>query len=153
MSLHEGAKTLAANITPLSSRARSRSRRGSWRIAKDLPASFRYASQGIVYGFLSQRNFRIHLFLGALVCALAIWLKLSTNHFAVLVLTVTAVLVLELLNTAIEAAVDLAIGRRYHPLARIAKDCSAASVLVASISSLIIAGLLLLPPLLIQLGI
>ena len=146
-------KILSEKITPLSIRSRIGKRRGSWRIANDLPSSFRYAAQGIAYGFLSQRNFRIHLFLGALVCALAIWLKLSTNHFAVLVLTVTAVLVLELLNTAIEAAVDLAIGRRYHPLARIAKDCSAASVLVASISSLIIAGLLLLPPLLIQLGI
>tara|TARA_A100001037_G_C15089209_1_gene608201 strand:- start:625 stop:1086 length:462 start_codon:yes stop_codon:yes gene_type:complete len=149
----ERPKNLSSKITPLSSRFSSFARRGSWRIASDLPASFRYAAQGIAYSFRSQRNFRIHLFLGALVCALAIWLKLSTNHFAVLVLTVTAVLVLELLNTAIEAAVDLAIGRRYHPLARIAKDCSAASVLVASISSLIIAGFLLLPPLLIQLGI
>ena len=149
----ERPKNLSSKITPLSSRFSSFARRGSWRIASDLPSSFRYAAQGIAYGFRSQRNFRIHLFLGALVCALAICLKLSTKHFAVLVLTVTAVLVLELLNTAIEAAVDLAIGRRYHPLARIAKDCSAASVLVASISSLIIAGLLLLPPLLIQLGI
>ena len=71
---------------------------------------------------------------------------------AVLVLTVTAVLVLELINTATEAVVDLAIGRRFHPLARIAKDCSAAAVLVASISSLMIAVLLLLPPLLVRMG-
>jgi len=124
----------------------------AWKVAGNLPASFRYAAHGIVYSLLSQRNFRIHLFMGALVFGMAIWLKLSINHLSVLVLTVTAVLVLELLNTAIEAVVDLAIGRRYHPLARIAKDCSAASVLVASISSVIIASLLLLPPLLIQLG-
>ena len=149
----ERAKTFSAKITPLSSRVRFGSRRGSWRIATDLPASFRYAAQGIAYSFLSQRNFRIHVLMGALVFSMGVWLKLSINHLAVLVLTVTAVLVLELLNTSIEAVVDLAIGRRYHPLARIAKDCSAASVLVASISSLIIASLLLLPPLLIQLGI
>jgi hypothetical protein len=68
-------------------------------------------------------------------------------RLAVLVLTVAAVLVLELLNTAIEAVVDLAIGRQFHPLARIAKDCAAAAVLVASLSSLMIALLLLLPPL------
>ena len=61
-------------------------------------------------------------------------------------------LVLELLNTAIEAVVDLAIGRRYHPLARIAKDCAAAAVLVAAISSLLIALFLLLPPLLLRLN-
>ena len=149
----ERAKTFSAKITPLSSRVRFGSRRGSWRIATDLPASFRYAAQGIVYGFLSQRNFRIHLLIGALAFCLGVWLRLDINHLAVLVLTVTAVLVLELLNTAIEAAVDLAIGRRYHPLARIAKDCSAASVLVASISSLIVGILLLLPPLLIKLGV
>ena len=140
-------------ITPLSSRFRKLSRRGSWRIANDLPASFRYAAQGVVYSFVSQRNFRIHLFVGALAFGLGVFLKLNFNHLAVLVLTVTAVLVLELLNTSIEAVVDLAIGRRFHPLARIAKDCSAAAVLVASISSLIIALLMLLPPLLLQLGI
>jgi diacylglycerol kinase (ATP) len=51
-----------------------------------------------------------------------------------------------------EAAVDLAVGRRYHPLARIAKDCAAAAVLVAAVASLLIALLLLLPPLLSRLG-
>ena len=60
-------------------------------------------------------------------------------------LGLAAVLVLELINTATEAVVDLAIGRRFHPLARIAKDCAAAAVLVAAISSLVIAVLLLLP--------
>ena len=139
-------------ITPLSLRGRKASRRGAWRIASDLPSSFRYATQGLVYGFISQRNFRIHVGIGALVFCLGLWLELSMNQLAVLVLTVTAVLVLELLNTAIEAVVDLAIGRRFHLLARIAKDCSAAAVLVASISSLLIALLLLLPPLLIRIG-
>ncbi len=128
------------------------SRRRAWRIASDLPASLRYASQGFVYGFLSQRNFRIHVFLGAVALGLGLWLRLSLINLAVLVLTVTAVLVLELLNTAIEAVVDLAIGRRFHPLARIAKDCAAAAVLVSSISSLLIAFLLLLPPFLSRVG-
>ena len=47
---------------------------------------------------------------------------------------------------------SLAIGRRYHPLARIAKDCAAAAVLTAAISSMLIALFLLLPPLLLRLG-
>jgi diacylglycerol kinase (ATP) len=122
-------------------------RRGAWRIAGDLPASFRYAAQGLGYGFISQRNFRIHVLIGAVVFTLGHWLQLAALPMAVLVLTVAAVLVLELLNTAIESVVDLAIGRRFHPLARIAKDCAAAAVLVAAISSLLIAVLLLLPPL------
>ncbi len=148
----ERAKILSEKITPLSGRAHSGVRRGAWKIAKDLPSSFRYAAQGIFYSFLSQRNCRIHVLIACFVFGLATWLQLTYNQIAVLVLTVTAVLVLELLNTSIEAVVDLAIGRRFHPLARIAKDCSAASVLVASISSLIIALLLLLPPLLAQLS-
>ena len=89
---------------------------------------------------------------GSLAFFLGLWLGLPPIQLAVLVLTVAAVLVLELLNTAIESVVDLAIGRRFHPLAKVAKDCAAAAVLVASISSLVIALLLVLPPLLVRLG-
>ena len=140
---------------PLESDGHRRGRRmrvGAWKMAGDLPTSFRYAAQGLAYSFASQRNFRIHVITGALVFLLGLWLRLSLDRLAVLVLTVAAVLVLELLNTATEAVVDLAIGRRYHPLARIAKDCAAAAVLVAALSSMMIALLLLLPPLLARLG-
>jgi len=130
-----------------------RLRVGAWKVAGDLPASFRYAAQGLAYGFASQRNFRIHVFTGAVVFGMGLWLRLAADRLAVLVLTVAAVLVLELLNTATEAVVDLAIGRQFHPLARIAKDCAAAAVLVADLSSLLIALLLLVPPLLIRLGV
>ena len=127
-------------------------RLGAWTVAGDLPASFRYAAQGLAYGFRSQRNFRIHVVTGSLVFALGLWLGLPTAQLAVLVLTVAAVLVLELINTATEAVVDLAIGRQFHPLARIAKDCAAAAVLVAAMASLLVAVLLLAPPLLARLG-
>lgn len=145
----------ATDPSPIDLSANRRLRRlrvGAWQVARDLPASFRYAAQGLGYSLLTQRNFRIHVTTGVLVFGLALWLQLSLDRLAVLVLTVTAVLVLELLNTAMEAAVDLAVGRRYHPLARIAKDCAAAAVLVAAVASLLIALLLLLPPLLSRLG-
>jgi len=133
--------------------ARRRPRRlGAWTVAGDLPSSFRYAAKGLTYSFSSQRNFRIHVITGAVVFSLGLWLGLSLERLAVLVLTVAAVLVLELLNTATEAVVDLAIGRQFHPLAKIAKDCAAAAVLVAALSSMVIALLLLLPPLLARLG-
>ncbi len=130
----------------------STSRQEAWRIAGDLPSSFRYAIKGLGYNFKSQRNFRIHAIISILVLVLGLTLKLNPNQLSIIVLTITAVLVLELLNTAIEAVVDLAIGRRFHPLARIAKDCAAAAVLVASISSILIAILLLLPAILLRLG-
>ena len=112
-----------------------------------------YATKGLNYAFLSQRNFRIHVIFGVGAFLLGFLLELNTSQLAIMTLTVTCVLVLELINTAIEATVDLAIGKRFHPLARIAKDCSAAAVLAASISSLLVAFLLLLPPFLTKLGI
>ena len=125
----------------------------SWKIAKDLPTSFLYAAKGIGYAFSTQRNFRIHIGFALGAFALSFFLGLDKTDLAIMALTATSVLVVELLNTAIESVVDLAIGKRFHPLAQIAKDCSAGAVLVASISSVLIAVLLLFPPLLKQLGI
>tara|TARA_B100000427_G_scaffold204477_1_gene170078 strand:- start:39 stop:497 length:459 start_codon:yes stop_codon:yes gene_type:complete len=123
-------------------------KRSSWKIAKDLPTSFLYAAKGLRYAFSTQRNFRIHVGFALLAFALGLLLGLNKSDLAIMALTATSVLVVELLNTAIESVVDLAIGKRFHPLAKIAKDCSAGAVLVASISSLVIAILLLVPPLL-----
>jgi len=123
-------------------------KRSSWKIAKDLPTSFLYAAKGLRYAFSTQRNFRIHVGFALLAFALGLLLGLNQSDLAIMALTATSVLVVELLNTAIESVVDLAIGKRFHPLAKIAKDCSAGAVLVASISSLVIAILLLVPPLL-----
>ena len=127
--------------------------RYSARISTNIIESFKYAFRGFKYSFKTQRNFRIHLIFGLLALFLSIWLEVSSNHLAILVLTITSVLVLELVNTAIEAVVDLSVGRDFHPLAAIAKDCSAAAVLIASISSLLIAVLLILKPLLLRIGV
>ena len=128
-------------------------KRSSWKIAKDLPTSFLYAAKGLGYAFSTQRNFRIHIGFALGAFGLGFFLGLNRSDLAIMALTATSVLVVELLNTAIESVVDLAIGKRFHPLAQIAKDCSAGAVLVASISSVLIAVLLLFPPLLKQLGI
>ena len=128
-------------------------KRSSWKIDKDLPTSFLYAAKGLRYAFSTQRNFRIHVGFALGAFGLSFFLGLNKSDLAIMALTATSVLIVELLNTAIESVVDLAIGKRFHPLAQIAKDCSAGAVLVASISSVLIAVLLLFPPLLKQLGI
>ena len=140
-------------IRDMSKTLQRSNKRSSWKIAKDLPTSFLYAGKGLGYAFSTQRNFRIHVATAVAAFVLGFFIGLDKSDLAIMALTATSVLVLELLNTAIESAVDLAIGKRFHPLAQIAKDCSAGAVLVASISSVLIAGLLLLPPLLKQLGI
>ena len=128
-------------------------KRSSWKIAKDLPTSFLYAAKGLRYALSTQRNFRIHVGFALGAFCLSFFLGLNKSDLAIMALTATSVLIVELLNTAIESVVDLAIGKRFHPLAQIAKDCSAGAVLLASISSVLIAVLLLLPPILKQLGI
>ena len=137
----------------MSNTLQRRNKRSSWKIAKDLPTSFLYAAKGLGYAFSTQRNFRIHVCFALCAFVLGFLLGLNKSDLAIMALTATSVLVVELLNTAIESVVDLAIGKRFHPLAQIAKDCSAGAVLVASISSVLIAVLLLFPPLLKQLGI
>ena len=137
----------------LSNNPKRLNKRSSWKIARDLPTSFLYAAKGLKYAFSTQRNFRIHVVFTLVALALGLFLELSKSDLAIMTLTATSVLLVELLNTAIESVVDLAIGKRFHPLAQIAKDCSAGAVLVASISSLLIAILLLFPPLLKTLGI
>ena len=128
-------------------------KRSSWKTARNLPTSFIYAANGLRYAFSTQQNFRIHIGFALVGFSLGLFLGLNKSDLAIMALTATSVLVVELLNTAIESVVDLAIGKRFHPLAQIAKDCSAGAVLVASISSLLIAALLLFPPLLNRLGI
>jgi diacylglycerol kinase (ATP) len=124
-------------------------RSDSFQIATNLLLSFKYAWQGVTYAFRTQRNFRIHLIIGAIALGLSIYFRLSAVACSIISLTISLVLVLELLNTALEAVVDLTVGREFHQLAKIAKDCAAGAVLIAAIAALIIAGVLLLPSILI----
>jgi len=120
----------------------------AWAIAPNLIISFKYAWAGVSYAFQTQRNFRIHIVIGALAIGLSLVLHLSAVKIAVIGLTSALVIVLELLNTAIESVVDLTVKQTYHELAKIAKDCAAGAVLVSALAAIFVAGSLLLPPLL-----
>lgn len=123
------------------------SRSLSWRVATNLLVSFKYAWQGVAYAFRTQRNFRIHVVVGSLAVSLAIALHLAPVELAVIILTCGVVLTLELINTALESVVDLTVQQTYHELAKIAKDCAAAAVLISALISVSVAACLLLPPL------
>ena len=120
----------------------------SWKVASNLFVSFKYAWAGLSYAFETQRNFRIHLIIGMVAIALAVGLHLKPIEIAVISLTSGLVLVMELLNTAIESVVDLTVKQSYHELAKIAKDCAAGAVLVSALTAILVAGALLLPPML-----
>ena len=108
--------------------------------------SFGYAFAGLGFLLRTQRNARIHVVVGAIACALAAWLRVSRVEWAVLVFTIALVVILEGLNTAVEAAIDLA-SPEIHPLAKAGKDLAAGMVLVAAIASVAVGILILGPPL------
>jgi diacylglycerol kinase len=108
--------------------------------------SFYFAFAGLAYLFRTQRNARVHAALGAAACALGAWLHITRVEWAVLVFTIALVLILEGLNTAVEAAIDLA-SPQVHPLAKAAKDLAAGMVLIAAIASVAVGLLILGPPL------
>ena len=106
--------------------------------------SFGFALEGVSYLIRTQRNVRIELAIGAVVLLAAAWLRVTPVEWAVLLLTIVIVLALEALNTAIELTVTLASPER-HPLAKAAKDVSAAMVLIAAIASILV-GVIVLGP-------
>ena len=108
--------------------------------------SFRYAFAGWWYVIRTQRNAWIHAVISVLVLVVSLWLQLSLQDWAVIILAIAMVWTAEFLNTALEAVVDLA-SPKQHPLARVGKDVGAAAVLIASIASALIGIFILGPPL------
>jgi diacylglycerol kinase (ATP) len=112
-----------------------------------LVAAFGYAFAGVWYLVSTQRNAQIHLLIGACALALGGFLGLERWEWLALVLTIALVLAAEGVNTAIEAAVDLATSAR-HPLAKVAKDVAAGTVLLCAIAAVIVGCIVFLPHLL-----
>lgn len=106
--------------------------------------SLAIARDGVVHTFRSQRNARIQFVIGLLAIGLGLWLGIDRLEWALLVVLISLVFVLEALNTAVEALVDL-VTDRYHPLARIAKDAAAGAVLLAVVGSVVVGLLIFLP--------
>jgi diacylglycerol kinase (ATP) len=100
------------------------------------------AIEGIIHAARTQKHMRYH-FLASLLLLLAIlFLKVSALEFTLLTISVCFVLFAELVNTSLEAIVDL-ISPDYHPLAKIAKDAAAGGVLVAAIGAAVMGYLIL----------
>lgn len=112
---------------------------GRWR-------SFLHALAGVLYALRHQRNTWIMGLATVVAVAAGIWLGLSATSWAIVVLAIGLVWIAELLNSAIEAVVDVA-SPALHPMARVAKDVAAGAVLVASYIALVVAVIVLGPAL------
>lgn len=114
--------------------------------------SFKCAIEGIQSAYRTEKNLRFHSVVFILVNGLALYWKLSASEWALVNLVCGLVIGFELLNTAIEAAVDLTIGTTYHDLAKRAKDVAAGAVLMVSFFAVIIGSIIFIPYLLNWIG-
>jgi len=108
---------------------------------RKLIESFNYAFEGIIYALKTQRNMKIHFSIAIIVLSLSLFFDLSKMEFLVLLLTISSVIMAEMINTAIEATIDL-MTDQYHIFAKIAKNVAAGGVLIAAINSIIVAYLI-----------
>ena len=94
-----------------------------------LVKSFGFAWAGLSYAWRKEPNFRIEIFIGMAALGLALWLGVSPVP---ILLCCALVLALELINSALEAAIDL-VSPELHPLAKLTKDAAAGAVLLTAI--------------------
>lgn len=102
---------------------------------------FIYAWRGLRYALTTQRNMKVHLLCTLLAVGISAALQISRLEWMLLCLTLALVMTLEMVNTALEATLDL-ISREHHPEIGIAKDVAAGAVLIAALFSLCIGALL-----------
>lgn len=109
--------------------------------------SFGYAFHGIFNTIRTERNIKIHCAAAILVTIFGIWLQISKTEWMICFILFGLILALELVNTAVEATVDLFTEER-KPLAKKAKDAAAGAVLIVAIFAAVIGILIFIPKLL-----
>jgi len=106
--------------------------------------SFKHALAGLAYAFASQPNFRFHLATAAVVSLAGWYFRLPRTDWLILIFTFTWMITVELINTSLEAIVDL-VSPQIHPLAKIAKDTAAGLVLFSALGAIAVGLLIFLP--------
>jgi diacylglycerol kinase len=96
--------------------------------------SFGHAFAGLADLLRNEQNARIHLAMTAIAIGLGAWLRLAAIEWAILAFTISLVISMEAMNSAIERTVDLA-SPELHPLAKRAKDLAAGAVLITAIGA------------------
>ena len=105
---------------------------------RNLIDSFNYAISGLIYALKTQRNMKIHFTIGTIVILISLFMDFNRVELIILFFTICLVIITEMINTAIESTIDL-YTKSYHPLARIAKNVAAGTVLIAAVNSMIVA--------------
>jgi diacylglycerol kinase (ATP) len=97
--------------------------------------SLNYAFEGIIHVLRTQRNLRIHFAVAFVVLVAALVVNVTKLELIALLISITFVLIAEMLNTAVEHAIDIST-TSFDPMAKLAKDIAAGAVLIASVNAL-----------------
>lgn len=111
---------------------------------KRFKKSFGYSIEGLKYAYKYEQSMFIHLIVTVLVVIVNIIFNVSAFEWLVTFLAIGMVLASELINTAIEAVVDL-VTLEIHPLAKIAKDCGSAATFVLAMMAAVIGLIVYIP--------
>lgn len=106
--------------------------------------SFKHAVDGIIYAIENEHNVLIMMVATLLALALSFLLNVSKTELVLVVICIGTVIACEMINSAIEACVDLETTKQ-HELAKIAKDCASGASLVLSVMSAFVAGIVFIP--------
>ena len=115
----------------------SRDERKRQKGIKKFLLSFSYPMKGLKYAYRNEQNLAVDVGISLIVIIFGYIFKLSLSEWLVIIVMIGAVIALELMNTALEAVVDL-VTEEYHPLAKVAKDTSAAAVFVIAVVAAIV---------------
>ena len=107
------------------------------RRAPSILESFNFAFEGIIHVLRTQRNMRIHLAVAIAVLVFGLWLGVSRLELIALLLAIAFVFITEMINSALEQAIDVAT-TSFDPLAKLAKDIAAGAVLIATVNAVAI---------------
>jgi len=124
----------------------SRDERKKQKGLKKFINSFSYPIKGLKYAYRNEQNLAVDVGIALFVILAGIIFKINIYEWAILFLTIGLVIACELINTAIEAVVDL-VTEEYHPLAKVAKDTSAAAVFIFAIVAVLVGIIIFLPKL------
>src|SRR5256885_10030655 len=111
--------------------------RMSHRRAQTILESFNFAFEGIIHVLRTQRNMRIHFLAAVVVLVAALAVGVSKLELIALLLAIAFVFITEMINSALEQAIDVAT-TTFDPLAKLAKDIAAGAVLVATANAIAI---------------
>ena len=114
---------------------------------KTFKDSFKHAYDGIIYALLREKNMHVHAVMAVLVIVCGILFDIGYSEWLVCFILIALVISMELINTAIEAVVDL-ITTKENKLAKVAKDTSAGAVLVVSVFAAFIGFVIFIPKIL-----